>query len=87
MRSTWTACIARLILGIGLGSPVLAVSASHGKVLTSEAPLRSSYDYVIVGGGVSGLTVANRLSENPSKQLSSLASSVGSYSLFVGDVL
>ncbi|CEL10586.1 hypothetical protein ASPCAL13703 [Aspergillus calidoustus] len=69
MRSTWTACIARLILGIGLGSPVLAVSASHGKVLTSEAQLRSSYDYVIVGGGVSGLTVANRLSENPKNSI------------------
>ncbi|KAL2832724.1 hypothetical protein BJY01DRAFT_253746, partial [Aspergillus pseudoustus] len=64
MRFTWTACIARLILGLGLGSPVLAVSESDGQVITSEAQLRSSYDYVIVGGGVSGLTVANRLSEN-----------------------
>ncbi|KAL2810758.1 hypothetical protein BJX63DRAFT_401176 [Aspergillus granulosus] len=64
MHFTWTACITRLILGLGLGSPVLAVSESNGQVLTSDAQLRPSYDYVIVGGGVSGLTVANRLSEN-----------------------
>lgn len=29
------------------------------------APARRSFDYVIVGGGTAGLTVANRLSENP----------------------
>jgi hypothetical protein len=66
MHFTRTACITRLILGLGL--PALAVSESSAQVLTSEAQLRSSYDYVIIGGGVSGLTVANRLSENPSKQ-------------------
>lgn len=31
-----------------------------------NAPLLDSYDYVVVGCGISGLVVTNRLSENPS---------------------
>ncbi|KAL3442657.1 hypothetical protein BJX65DRAFT_312566 [Aspergillus insuetus] len=69
MQFTGTACIVRLILGLGLGLPVLAVLESSAQVLTSDAQLRSSYDYVIIGGGVSGLTVANRLSENPKNSI------------------
>ncbi|KAI9780262.1 MAG: hypothetical protein M1839_006822 [Geoglossum umbratile] len=33
-----------------------------------DAPL-PSYDYIIVGGGISGLAVANRLSEDPDKSI------------------
>ena len=36
---------------------------------TSTANLATSYDYVVIGGGTSGLTVANRLSENPKTQV------------------
>lgn len=31
--------------------------------------VKDSYDYVIVGGGLTGLVVANRLTENPKSEL------------------
>jgi len=40
--------------------------APRADVLESVSQLRSSYDYVVIRGGTSGLVVANRLTENPS---------------------
>lgn len=34
-------------------------------VKRSVNDLQDAYDYIVVGGGTSGLVVANRLSENP----------------------
>lgn len=46
----------------------LATAAPHfaGRVLPRGSSSSSSYDYVIVGAGAAGLTVANRLTENAS---------------------
>ncbi|GME41592.1 Glucose-methanol-choline oxidoreductase, partial [Neofusicoccum parvum] len=45
-----------------------AVQARLGRlarVVGRDAPLRESYDFVVAGGGTSGLTVADRLTEDP----------------------
>lgn len=45
----------------------LFTSITRAGAVTSDE-LLPSYDYIVVGGGTSGLTVANRLSEDRSKQ-------------------
>ena len=46
------------------GSPL-----HHATIVGRDADLLSSYDFVIIGGGTSGLTVADRLTENVASQL------------------
>lgn len=56
----------------GLVSCAIVMSAStalahplfNGRVVSGADGLLETYDYVVVGGGASGLTVANRLSED-----------------------
>jgi choline dehydrogenase-like flavoprotein len=47
-------------------SSTLAHPLFNGRLVSRADQLLSKYDYVIVGGGASGLTVANRLSEESS---------------------
>lgn len=46
-------------------APCSPVALSERAVLVdATSSLQKEYDYVIIGGGTSGLTVANRLTEN-----------------------
>lgn len=47
---------------VSLAALASALSAPSANIKRQVSQLRSSYDFVVVGGGTSGLTVADRLS-------------------------
>jgi hypothetical protein len=49
----------------------LAHPLFNGKLVARVEDLNTQYDYVVVGAGASGLTVANRLSEQEGESLMS----------------
>lgn len=56
-----------------LSSFFLAVEGAHipryAQIVGRDNSLNSSYDFIIIGGGTSGLTVADRLTEDPSSKI------------------
>lgn len=57
-------CLATVAHGLGI--------PRHATAIPREVASKTEYDFVIAGGGVAGLTVADRLTEDPNGLLSSL---------------
>lgn len=55
------------ILLAALLSPLTAAGGIH----RDHSSLKPSYDYVVAGGGLTGLVVGTRLSENPNSMFTS----------------
>lgn len=54
-----------LLLATAALSSALPHHALFARVVDSEVASSTQYDFVVAGGGTAGLTVADRLTENP----------------------
>ena len=52
-----------LVLAAFLASLAHCVSAGRLRVVERDVELAASHDFIVIGGGTSGLTVADRLTE------------------------
>ncbi|PVH99321.1 GMC oxidoreductase [Periconia macrospinosa] len=61
-KALWLIVHANLFYGTILATPPDSISGQHLLGSSFGTPFNTTYDYVIVGGGAAGLTLANRLS-------------------------
>ena len=54
-----------LSLGLAIGAYAHPLVGRYARTIDARAISNETYDFVIAGGGIAGLTVADRLSENP----------------------
>ncbi|KAG7150654.1 hypothetical protein HYQ46_000396 [Verticillium longisporum] len=66
MPSIKVAILACLATASQLASSWPTASMDGINILSRQTQVQAEYDYIIVGGGTSGLTVGNRLTENNS---------------------
>ncbi|KAG0126609.1 GMC oxidoreductase-domain-containing protein [Tuber indicum] len=57
--------LGRLALLLSVAGSAVTAAPMLGRLIGRQEELFDSYTYVVVGGGTAGLTVANRLSEDP----------------------
>lgn len=53
-------CFCLALIVVASASP----QAKNAKLIDRDIALKTAYDFIVVGGGTNGLTVANRLIEN-----------------------
>lgn len=59
-------CTAQFLLPLILVSAAVCGPLGERAVVVDDvSKLKAEYDYVVIGGGTSGLTVADRLTEDP----------------------
>lgn len=59
----WNSQLLALLALVSISST--SAVAPRAIVVEREADLSAKYDFVVIGGGTSGLVVANRLTEDP----------------------
>lgn len=57
------------VVGMATIGQSLPHNARSANIKRALADVSSTYDYIVIGGGTAGLTVANRLTEDPTSML------------------